>query len=486
MNFSSILEWTKQYLAIVICVVLAIVAIVVLPMLSSGWNDSVKDIAKSRNKYFGDIKRLQATDFQVPGGLSSGTTVINRQLLNRYSEITSSIREDSEALKLRAREHNKKSHDILMPELFPNPPEGGGAMEVLPKQFHEKVLEAYGEILGSMNAGMPPAVADVQSQLEAERRQFLEQMMAKDETDSLSQEEEKQLAQQMTWERLEIYKDRAGEISVYLSMDSLSPPRFDRSSPPTLEELFGWQWRIWVLEEVADVVRSLNEGRAEPVNPIKRIEHIHFSGLMEMTHMAGSAPPGGAPKPAPSGGRLGTGGGGPMRGGGGPSRGGGPGHGAPPGGGKASSSPALAVANAPPAGSTNYDVSLSGRISNALYDVVNIHLTLVVETRAVPEILDAFAKQNFMNVIDLRITPVDAFDAIREGYFYGGENVASLELTLDTIWLRSWTSTFMPDVVRASLGIPLPPKQVNASGGPGGAKPAGPPGRPGTGPGGRP
>ena len=157
-----------------------------------------------------------------------------------------------------------------------------------------------------------------------------------------------------------------------------------------------------------------------------------------------------------------------MRGGGGPSRGGGSGHGSPSEGGRTSSSPELTVANAPLAGSTNFDVSLSGRISNALYDVVNIHINLIVETRAIPDILDAFAKQNFMNVIDLSITPADAFDAIREGYFYGGENVANLELTLDTIWLRSWTKTFMPDVVKASLGIPLDNKGENTSGGLGG------------------
>ena len=298
------------------------------------------------------------------------------------------------------------------------------------------------------------------------------------------------MAQQMTWERLEIYKDRASELGVYLSLDTLDPPQFNRAAPPTLQELFGWQWRIWVLEEVADVVMALNAGRAEPVNPIKRIDQIHLSGLMEMEHAAGSAPPGGAPNPAP-GGRLGTGrggpiggGGGPMRGGGGPSRGGGPGQGTPPGGGgKASSSPELTMATAPPAGSTNYDISLSGRISNSLYDVVNIHLSMVVETKAIPEILDAFAMQNFMSVIDLSITPADPFEAIREGYFYGAENVSNLELTVDSIWLRSWTSEFMPDVVRASLGIPLAPKQGTASGGPGAAQPGNIPGRPGSGPG---
>jgi hypothetical protein len=466
-SVSTILDWAKQYLVIVICSLIIIAALIVLPMFSSGWNESVQKQAKSRSSYFNDIKRLEKTDFQIPGVPQSSQTVINKKLLEQYQQVTAAMREDAEQVMLRALQHNQKVHDVLMPELFPTPPQGGGAMEVLPRQLHEKIMAAYESLLISINAGTPPTLDDVQGRLQIARRQFLEQMMAKDESDVLTEEEETQLAQQMSGERLEIYKDRAAEIGIYLSMETLDPPYFDRSSQPTIEELFFWQWRYWVLEEVADVIRSVNGDQAELVNPIKRVEQLAISGIMTLQHVAGSAPAGGGQ--SSSGGRGGPmGGGGPIGGGGGPIGGGGRGGplggggrggplgggGGPMGGGQGgNAAPVLPVAAVPAAGATNFDVSLSGRISNALYDVINIDVAIVVETRSIAAILDAFAKQNFMTIVDLQMQPADAYDAIGEGYYYGGENVAQLQLVVETIWLRKWTKSHMPDVVRAGLGI---------------------------------
>ncbi|MCH2149695.1 MAG: hypothetical protein MK095_09700 [Phycisphaerales bacterium] len=502
MSVSTVLDWVKQYLVIVICSLVIIAALIVLPMFSSGWNESVQKLAKSRSKHFNDIKRLEKTDFQVPGVPQSSQTVINKNLLDQYQQVTAAMREDAEQVMSFALAHNQKSHDVLMPELFPVPPTGGGAMEVLPRQLHEKIMAAYEALLASVNAGMPPTVEDVQARLQIARRQFLEQMMAKDESDVLTDEEEKQLAQQMSGERLEIYKDRAAEIGVYLSMETLAPPYFDRSSQPTIEDLFYWQWRYWVLEEVADVIRSVNGDQSELLNAIKQVEELVISGIMTLEHTAGSAPAGGGQ--SPSGGRGGPigGGGGPIGGGGGPiggggrggpiggggrggpiGGGGGGGRGGPMGGGGSgmsgggSAAPTLTVASVPAAGATNFDVSLSGRISNALYDVINVDMTLVVETRAIPRILDAFARQNFMTIVDLQMQPADAYDAIAEGYYYGGENVAKLQLVVETIWLRKWTKTHMPDVVRAGLGIKPEPAAPAA-----GMQP----GVPGQQPGGRP
>lgn len=486
MSFSTILDWIKQYLVIVICIVVIIVALVGLPMVSTGWNEDVRKLVKDRDKQFQKIDRLEKTNFQVPGSRQSHTTVINQKLLEEYGRITDAMREDAQQVTQRALVHNQKNHDVLMPELFPEPPEGHGAMDVMPRQYHEKLTAAYEALLKSVNAGEPPSPEDVETRLHAASRQFLEQMMAKDESDTLTEEEEKQLQQQMTGERLEIYRDHAADIGVYLSMDVLGPPYFDQSAPPTLPELFHWQWRYWVLEELASVIKSVNGDRSEVMNPLKRVEFIQIYGLMEMSHTAGKPVPGAPPTPpggssgAPGGGRFG-GGTSPRAGGGG--RGGGaPG---PPGGGGGggSSRPTAPSVSAPPSGSTNYDVSLSGRISNELYDVVTVELDLVVESASIPEVLDAFARQNFMTVLDLGLKPADAYEAIKDGYFYGGENVASLHLVVEMVFLRAWTKPYMPDEVRSLLGIAsqTPNQPIGGAGGPGGPGGPGSPGGPGAG-----
>jgi hypothetical protein len=141
---------------------------------------------------------------------------------------------------------------------------------------------------------------------------------------------------------------------------------------------------------------------------------------------------------------------------------------------------------APAAGSTNYDVSLSGRITNALYDVITVDLDLIVETEDITEVLDAFSKQNFMSILDLEMRPVDPFESIAEGFYYGGENMVHLRLAVETVWLRSWIKPHMPADVRAMLGVPDPPsaaagQQPGAPGAPG--YPGGAPGYPGGAPG---
>ena len=117
-------------------------------------------------------------------------------------------------------------------------------------------------------------------------------MKAKDESDELTDEEADQLKQQMTGERREIYKDRAAEIGVYFGLDAVSPPEFDRARPPSIVDLFSWQWTYWVVEELAGVIRSVNS-TTELQNPIKRIDSVRLVGLMQLLHEAGAATGGG-------------------------------------------------------------------------------------------------------------------------------------------------------------------------------------------------
>ncbi|MCH2149990.1 MAG: hypothetical protein MK095_11210 [Phycisphaerales bacterium] len=199
----------------------------------------------------------------------------------------------------------------------------------------------------------------------------------------------------------------------------------------------------------------------------------------ELERLGGSGPgeggsgPGGGSAPGGGGGPMG-GGGGPMGGGGGPMGG---------GGSRGGVSSGVQRQTAPAAGATNYDVSISGRITNALYDVITVDLDLIVETDAVPKVLDAFSQQNFMAILDLDMRPVDPFESIAEGYYYGGKNMVHLHLAVETVWLRSWIKPHMPADVRAMLGVPDPPS--NTPGQPGAPGAPGAPGMPGY-PGGAP
>jgi hypothetical protein len=103
----------------------------------------------------------------------------------------------------------------------------------------------------------------------------------------------------------------------------------------------------------------------------------------------------------------------------------------------------------------------TGRKTNPLYDVKLVTLELVVDSRRIPEISEALSRQNFITIVDLQMSPVDAYQDIKEGFVYGQAPVSLLTVTLETVWLREWTSQFMPNEVKQALGIPAQQPPAN-------------------------
>ena len=102
---------------------------------------------------------------------------------------------------------------------------------------------------------------------------------------------------------------------------------------------------------------------------------------------------------------------------------------------------------------TNYEASFTGRQSSPLYDVRNVELVVVVETRQLPVLVDALAQENFVTITDLTLAPTSAFEAANFGYMFGDQPVSLVTMTLETIWFRKWTAAWMPQDVRDALGV---------------------------------
>jgi hypothetical protein len=93
---------------------------------------------------------------------------------------------------------------------------------------------------------------------------------------------------------------------------------------------------------------------------------------------------------------------------------------------------------------------------NKVYDVRRAEMVVVVSSARLNEFLAAIARTNFMTVTDMDLTKVDAWDALRQGYFYGDEHVVRARLTIESVWLRDWMTEFMPRSIRNALEIAEP------------------------------
>ncbi len=467
LDTQKIVAWCKSNVVLVILIVVSIGAIVGLPRLGVSWAEQVEDSLRQRAKNFSKLDALTKTSVTPPGSSSASQVTINQALVDEYAAVASSLRGDAEQVVEQATEMNQKEYAVLFTEdpndLFPNPSKS--KMETLPQQFCQQLELEYSQLLQTSNAGTPISRVDLASYLEDARVAFMETNLSKPQDAGLTSEQRSSLEKHLSKLRMKRLRTNAEDISLYLREGVLDIPLFDhKAKSPPVEELFGWQWRYWVVADTIGAIASINAGQSVLTSPIKRVVSIEVMGIPALEDDVfdedsgeSQPPPSGFGTPPDSGGNSGGGlmggrggsGGGGLMGGRGGSGGGGlmGGRGGSGGGGNSGGS------GRPPKSGSSSSNSFTGRTSGDLIDLVKIRLRCVVDTERIPTILDGFARHNFFTVIDLDLWPANKFLALVQGFDYGPASVSELTVVFETVWLRSWTTEYMPDTVKNILGI---------------------------------
>jgi hypothetical protein len=92
------------------------------------------------------------------------------------------------------------------------------------------------------------------------------------------------------------------------------------------------------------------------------------------------------------------------------------------------------------------NISSTGRVTNALYDVYQFDLRLVVDADKIPQILRDFQLDQFITVLNVQILEVvDPAVAAQSGYRYGDKPLVTLEITGEDLLMKNWTADLLPD-----------------------------------------
>lgn len=450
---TPVLQWIKSHLLVVICSVVIIVAPVASYVISSGWVETAREDLESKASGHRDLKkhRTKSVSLQVPGGETiSLSTTPNPKLIAAFQEAVEKIAGQSKEVHDAGLAHNQmvdgraRGADDLLPGHFPVP-NSRRAYEEMPYKLHEALVSAYGSLLRRVGAGMPPESASISERLDRRRVVFISGQR-KDSVSELDDSELADMRSELATARLSLYRAAAtGEdgddpIRLYADERVLDIPAAPSGLMP-LATMFDWQWRYWITEDLLLALTDAN-GDADVVSgPMKRLVSMAISPLNAQPADAGGGGGGGP--------GMGVGGGQPGRN----SGSGGGGAAAAPGGAQLPSDPGKAQID--PAAEARLDpaVSITGRVSNDVYDVRNINCSVVVTTQGLPEVLASISKRNFMSIIDVKVRPANAFEAAREGFIYGIEPVSMVDLNIETIWFREWTADAMPPDLRGMLGI---------------------------------
>ncbi|MBL8965034.1 MAG: hypothetical protein KF787_11290 [Phycisphaeraceae bacterium] len=434
---SNAVSWIKGHLAVVSCSVVILVAVPVAWYFSSNWNKQIRQKQENAAKdKFNAVESASRVTYRLPR-LSADepavevTSAPNSTLTEWFKAHREKIIAQAQGIVREAERMNRRGHVPLVEGLFPDA--AGQAAQVKALELAEKIVytgaptSAYPMLLRKIGAGTPPEPSSVATIVADERAKMEEQITAGTRRE-LTPDERDRVSKALVERRLAEYRARASEISVYATMEVFPAggrglgsdvPRVMPAQPPALDECFMWQFDYWVVSDVLDAIALANtdpDGRPSPVDRsvAKRLERIETSDQWVMAFAARGSDSMGE--------SVGT---------------------------VDSGSPDALI-------EPKFSRSITGRWSgpgNAVYDVRNVAVTLVASSARLPELMDAFARTNFMTVTDLDLSEVDVWADLEQGYFYGSEHVIRAKFIVETIWLRSWTQPLMPARVRGYLGI---------------------------------
>lgn len=486
-----VLQWIKSHLIIVIMIAISLIVPPIIIVMASQWNDRIAQEIKTRvNKQDSSLKAVERTQVVIkplePGvtGVDE-TRVINQRVLDDYKQLRNAIKTDADDIEQAAMKVNESGKEKQLVEgLLPEPPTG--LAEELPYKLHDSYIEAHKQLLEKINAGMPPASDKVADQLVDYNQNYRRSQLNAGPTDVLNDEEMKKLNESMTKQRLALYAQASNEYSMYADTSVFNLQQWTNNVKPDEYRWYEWQATYWLDYDLVTAFDKANryEGDRTTIigNPVgsvvKRIIAIKPALIFPASLVTGNS--------QQPGNQYGNSGGfgrdmnPPLSNHGG--------DGAPPmgeGGMIHTSHGDIAAPTNPSAGGAgaiakvsedtfadpkaefplDYSNSITGHFGKTgLYDVRLVNVALVVDSNRLQQLFDAINTTDFMTVTSMSVMNVDVESDLAQGFYYGPEPVVQVNMTIETLWLRDWTTKFMPAPVKTFFGIKTP--DANAAGQP--------------------
>lgn len=477
----NILDMAKGNPLVVVAIAVAVLSIgalffVVRPMGA----DFVAEMDK-RKQDASKIKSLMSSQLDVPAEKPDApprkiTVVINKATNDALTKVYDDMRTQSVTVFSTAAQINKNHHAPMLENLFPetNDP-------AIPFQAKDEYLRQLRAMLGKpsvadkdaprLNASDRIADEEVDAEIQKVTNRFLAGFFPRKLEAELTSEDKKRLADLRAAAIFDRMKEHAERISIYASTDDkLDDYPFHigawarAGTRPALRDIWEGQMSLWIQQDIVRAIAMANKPSREQGSlhqrdsvltaPVKRLLSIQI--FDEYVGINGA---GGMGRISEKRTNTGTG----------------------PGGGEMGAMDyfrtdttrvileEMKTYNPDQRLPEMFNISMTGRISNPIYDVRHAQVELIVEYRQLPALFTAIGKVNFMTVLETHITEIDEYEDLAMGYMYGENDCVQVRMLIETIWLREWTGPLMPQVVKDELGV-ITPKPAAPGGptGPGG------------------
>ncbi|MCC6680729.1 MAG: hypothetical protein IT445_07490 [Phycisphaeraceae bacterium] len=459
------IEWIKSNVVSVISII-----VVMLSLGFLGWvhlqGSKFREQLGQREAVITSLNAYTSASVQVPGPRPdappdsiSGVT-INQDVIDKLSTMYDGMAEQYDGVYQRAVEYNKRYHDPLLPGLFPKWDENNFE---IPFQARYEYVKSFFDMFEPsdpqqpeaprLDAGSPPSPQDIQINLSIVERDFVSNVT----NTQLTESDQKDLEQEMRDKLIDMLHQKAAQIHIYANKELVPGQtyggqlqQYDQfpfqveswaflDTAPLPHQLWEGQLELWMQQDIIRAIAKVNQVNDPKANvitaPVKRLMGIQIVPGYIGLHTLGAASNGQFASAQRTDGSFG-----------------------PPIAAQRTNDPTQATSN-------NFFVGPTGRVSNALYDVRQVVLTVAVDYARLNQLIAAINSVNFMTVLNVQIENIDEYEGLQQGYFYGPDDVVTATMVIETIWLRDWTQPLMPDRVRSYVGIDEPELDTGPGGG---------------------
>jgi hypothetical protein len=424
----------------------AVMAVMLLGMISFYWPTSVQAAAfrktmASRNAQVNKIRDLMNTRVEIPPNNPDDpptelALAVNEAANAQLKKVFAEMEGEYKGIVKIATDFNKKGHDLMLAGLFPEPLDNSKPFEA-----RTAYIKAFETMYQSLNARMPMAKESIDKMVKDEETTYKRTVF----TETLTPAQAVELARGQAKKIEDKQKEIAFASHIYAEPIVINTTTGtwqtgpfqlgDWAKPggkPDMFDIWEGQMQLWIQQDLIKAIRMVNQ-MDDTTQNVTRLPIKQLISIIVKPGYVGHTPPNpsGASAAAPVDAATD----------------------APPPDGAPPAASATSVRKLP----DDYAVSITGRKTNPVYDVRHVVLSVLINSREIPKLLNAINNVNFMTVISTGTTNVDEFQMLSQGYYFGqGVDVVRLDLTIESIWLRSWLTGHESEAAAAQLTPPQP------------------------------
>jgi hypothetical protein len=431
-DFAKILEVSKRYWAIIVFCVIMIVAVIAIPLFVSGQQAQLQKqlaLRKATNDQIGQVLHKQRHQPVVSLDPDAAAPLLtefpNDRVIAAGENAIKGVQRQSLEMKNMAAEINV--HKLLLPGSLPVPADPFSFRRVYLAQFETEIPKV-------LQSATPPTDEEIKFRSDQETQKQTDLMPKNSATGEVFAKEVLQQNINMMLASLpeKLRQEAATQHKMYMAPTALSmhpalapPAQGAAIIVPDAEAIWLAQMGLWIQQDVVGAIAKLNAASTNVASsPVKQLVQLYVPTDRNLYVLPGAVQ-GGAAAPA-----AGTAG--------------------------ASATPTNTDTDPFP---KDYLVSVTGHVSNGVFDVVEFYVVLNVQAADVERVIQEMERNRLLTVIQSEVQSVNSAAMQLQGYYFGKTPIVTLTLKCEELFMRDWTHTLMPGTIKTFLNVDQQPGQ---------------------------